>query len=156
MQLFNSLENFEVIIENIRRDFKPSSYKSGLGTSVGGLFGIILGYCLDDVAIAAMGLSFTSPLVIVGGLVTVFVGACIIVSKIYNNKKKNSKKVDDYFEKIFKQIKVLKDNQIKLLKQQKDKYFEELDKLIIEKEDVKYLKKMQFIDKMKMIIDYYS
>ena len=152
MQLFNELNNFEIIIKKIALDFKPSSYKNGFLVSGGGLAGVLIGYFLDDVAIAAMGLAFTSPLAIITGVGIIILGIGIFSNIIYQNNKQNSKKIHDYFEEISKNINKLKDKYINLLKEEKDKYLEELNKLKIDKKIIKYLKKSQFIDKMNIII----
>ena len=53
LELFDELNNFDMIIKVISLNYKPSSYESSFGISLGGTVGVIIGYFSDDAVIAA-------------------------------------------------------------------------------------------------------
>ena len=159
LELFNELKSFDLIIEKISLNFKASSYKSSISATVGGIIGTIFGYFVDDLALVAASsqasytsLAFTSIFSITSGIIIACFGIGFFVFKLYQNNKENKKKINDFYNEIIKNAEDLNKKYKQLLNDKKEKFKNELKKLKLNKNDIKYLKRNKFPEIMKSII----
>ena len=155
-ELLNDLDSFQEVLDIISYNYSQKQGKEGIIISSisGGVFftstmGLAIATTADAIALSTFG--------IMTGGIAFFLGITITFIQYYQINKKNSKKIEDYFDKVKIHINTIEKKYIKSLETQKKKFLFELENSKnISLYEIRYLKKINFPEKLKNLINSFN